>query len=80
MTTRQSLTLGFAVAAMVAIAGPARAVPGGDMSVVGSWYGTITATNPPLGQFNDLISFNRGGIVIESRRYFVPGTPFGNLL
>jgi len=80
MTTRQFLTLGFAVAAMVAIAGPARAVPGGDMSVVGSWYGTITATNPPLGQFNDLISFHTGGIVIESRRYFVPGTPFGNLL
>jgi len=80
MTTRQFLTLGLAAAIMVAIATPARALPVSDTSFVGSWFGTITATNPPLGQFNDLISFHTGGIVTESRRYFVPGTPFGNLL
>ncbi len=48
-----------------------------------SWapaLGTVTATNPPLGQFNDLISFHEGGVVTESRRYFVPATPLGNLL
>jgi hypothetical protein len=52
-----------------------------DQDIIGSWLGTVTATNPPLGQFNDLISFHTGGIVIESRRYFVPPpTPFGSLL
>jgi hypothetical protein len=47
---------------------------------VGSWFATVTATNPPLGQFNDLISFHTGGVVTESRRYSIPGTPLGNLL
>jgi hypothetical protein len=47
---------------------------------VGSWYGTITATNPPLGAFNDLISFYIGGVVTETRRYLVPATPLGDLL
>ena len=52
-----------------------------DQDLVGSCLGTVTATNPPLGQFNDLISFHTGGVVIESRRYFVPPpTPFGSLL
>ena len=51
-----------------------------DRDIVGSWFGTVTATNPPLGSFNDLISFHVGGVVTESRRYFIPGTPFGNLL
>ena len=37
-------------------------------------------TNPPLGQFNDLISFHTGGVVTETRRYLVSPTPFGNLL
>lgn len=51
-----------------------------DEGIVGSWFGTVTATDPPVGQFNDLISFHREGIVTESRRYSVPGTPVGNLL
>jgi len=80
MTRRQLLNLGFAAAVVAAIANPAHALPGGDLTFVGSWYGTVTAVNPPLGQFNDLISFHPGGVVIESRRYFVPGTPLGNLL
>ena len=27
-----------------------------------------------------MISFHSGGVVIESRRYLIPGTPLGNLL
>lgn len=51
-----------------------------DRDIVGSWLGTVTATNLPLGSFNDLISFHVGGVVMKSRRYLIPGTPFGNLL
>jgi hypothetical protein len=40
----------------------------------------VTAVNPALGEFNDLISFHTGCMVQESRRYLVPGTPFGTLL
>jgi hypothetical protein len=67
-----------AVVVAIATSAPTRAVS--DISFIGSWFGTITATNPPLGQFNDLISFHAGGVVTESRRYSVPGTPLGNLL
>jgi hypothetical protein len=71
-----------AVVAAVAAATPAtaRAQEGSDQDIVGSWSGTITATNPPLGQFNDLISFHTGGVVTESRRYLVTPTPIGDLL
>ncbi len=47
---------------------------------MGSWSGTITATDPPLGSFGNLISFHEGGVVNESRRYYVPETPLGPLL
>ena len=47
---------------------------------LGSWSGTITATDPPLGSFGNLISFHEGGVVNESRRYYVPETPLGPLL
>ena len=80
MDKRQLLTA--TLAAGVAASGtssPARSDD--DQDLIGSWFGTVTATNPPLGQFNDLISFQTGGVVIESRRYFVPPpTPFGSLL
>jgi hypothetical protein len=80
MHRRQLLTAGVA-AGMAATATSARANDDrDDDDIVGSWFGTVTATNPPLGSFNDLISFHTGGVVIESRRYLVPGTPFGNLL
>ncbi len=46
----------------------------------GSWSGTVTAINPPLGSFANLITFIPGGGVIESRRLYVPETPFGPLL
>jgi hypothetical protein len=67
---------------MVAAAAPSVAVADGDgdQGLVGSYYGTITATDPPLGQFNDVISFHEGGVVTESRRYYVPVTPLGPLL
>jgi hypothetical protein len=80
MDRRQLLTAGVAAAVVAASATPARAQAGNDHDLVGSWFGTVTATNPPLGQFNDLISFHTGGVVTESRRYSVPGTPLGNLL
>jgi hypothetical protein len=80
MDRRQILTAGVA-AGVAATATSARANDDrDDDDLVGSWFGTVTATNPPLGSFNDLISFHTGGVVIESRRYLVPGTPFGNLL
>src|SRR5262249_22096901 len=84
MDRRQLLTAGVAagtVAAVVAAdATLTHAKDDADDDLVGSWFGTVTATNPPLGQFNDLISFHTGGVVTQSRRYLVPGTPFGNLL
>ena len=80
MDRRQLLTAGVAAAVVVARATPARAQAGNDHDLVGSWFGTVTATHPPLGPFNDLISFHTGGVVTESRRYFVPDTPLGNLL
>jgi len=79
MDRRHLLTAGVA-AVVVASAPPAAAQAGNDPALVGSWFGTVTATHPPLGQFNDLISFSSGGVVTESRRSFVPGTPLGHLL
>jgi hypothetical protein len=71
--------------ANLAAVGAASALPlpawaGAQQNFVGSWLGTITAMDPPLGQFNDLISFHAEGVVTESRRYSIPGTPLGNLL
>jgi hypothetical protein len=80
MDRRQLLTASVA-AGVLASTISSRADDAADQDLIGSWFGTVTATNPPLGQFNDLISFQLGGVVIESRRYFVPPpTPFGSLL
>jgi hypothetical protein len=79
MDRRQLLATGV-VAGMAAGVSSSQADDGKNNDIVGSWFGTVTATNPPLGQFNDLISFHVGGVVIESRRYFVSPTPFGDLL
>src|SRR5262249_30666701 len=70
MDRRQLLAAGV-VAGMAAGVSSSKADDGKSHDIVGSWFGTVTATNPPLGQFNDLISFHTGGVVIESRRYFV---------
>ena len=78
---RRQLLAASVVAGVAGNAIPSHADESNDRDIVGSWFGTVTATNPPLGQFNDLISFHTGGVVIESRRYFVPPpTPFGSLL
>jgi len=81
MDRRQLLTAGVA-ASVATSATSSHANDDKDSDdLVGSWFGTVTATNPPLGQFNDLISFHTGGVVTETRRYFVPPpTPFGSLL
>jgi hypothetical protein len=60
-----------AAAAAVVATGSARA--DSDQGLVGSWFLTIDATEPPLGVFNALISFHAGGVVTEARRYYVPG-------
>jgi hypothetical protein len=81
MDRRRLFTAGGAAVLAAAAAGKsALADGGGDQGIVGSYFGTITAVNPPLGSFNDVISFHEGGVVTESRRYFVPATPFGPLL
>jgi hypothetical protein len=76
---RRKILSATAIAALAAAA-PATlsAQEANDQGLVGSWFGTVTATNPPLGQFTDLISFHGDGIVTESRRYLVTGTPLGN--
>jgi hypothetical protein len=80
MDRRRLFTAGGA-AVLAAAAGKSALADGGDdQGIVGSYFGTITAVNPPLGSFNDVISFHEGGVVTESRRYFVPATPFGPLL
>lgn len=80
MDRRNFLAASALVVGSAAGVGAAQAATGNDNDIVGSWFGTVTATNPPLGTFNELISFLGGGVVIESRRYSVPGTPFGTLL
>jgi hypothetical protein len=76
--SRKTLVAGVGAAALASAVAPARAAS--DQGLVGSWFLTIVATNPPLGSFNGLISFHVGGVVTEARRYFVPATPFGPLL
>jgi hypothetical protein len=68
MDRRKLLTAGVTAAVAAAGAATARAQGGNDQDIVGSWFDTVTATNPPLGTFNGLISFHTGGIVTESRR------------
>jgi hypothetical protein len=80
MDRRQLLTAAVVAAVTAATPATAGAQEGSDQDLVGSWFGTVTAINPPLGQFNDLIAFHTGGLVTESRRYLVPSTPLGDLL
>jgi hypothetical protein len=77
---RKQLLAAGAAAAGASLVGAGAAEAGADQGAVGSWFGTVTATDPPLGQFNDLLSLNEGGVVTESRRYYVPVTPVGPLL
>jgi hypothetical protein len=80
MDRRNFITATVVTSAGVAVPATADAEHHNAREIDGSWFGTVTATDPPLGEFNDLISFHTGGVVTESRRYSVPGTPFGTLL
>jgi hypothetical protein len=79
MNRRQLITTA-AAAALAAAAPSATQAQQGDHTIVGSWFGTVTAVNPPLGQFDEVASFHADGIVTESRRYLVKPTPLGDLL
>jgi hypothetical protein len=80
MDRRQLLAAGLATAATVVAPATLHAQEARLRDVVGSWFGSATAVEPPLGTANNLITFHLGGVATESRRYLVPGTPFGNLL
>jgi hypothetical protein len=83
MDRKQLLKAGAAAGAGALVgAGTAQADDGsGANGAVGSWFGTVTATNPPLGSFNDILTIHDDGTVVESRRYYVvPPPPFPNLL
>lgn len=65
----------------VAGAGPAAAQPNGDQQLEGSWFATITATDPAgLEPMKGLLTFTRDGNVIETRRLYIPASPFGPLI
>ena len=50
-------------------------------TIIGSWQGTVTATNPAgLPPFTSLITFFQEGTTIESRRLYVAASPFGPML
>jgi hypothetical protein len=80
LTRKGLLGAGAAGAAGLAVAAPAQAHDRDHDGIVGSWFLTITADDPALGSFNGLISFHVGGVVTESRRYYIPATPLGPLL
>jgi hypothetical protein len=81
MERRQLLAAGVAAAGVAASATPSRAQASKSRDLVGSWFSTITATNPPLPPFHSLISFYTDGVVTESISYFFPfPPPLGNLL
>jgi len=62
-------------------AAAAEAQPDGDHQLEGSWFATITATDPAgLEPFKGLLTFTRDGNVIETRRLYVPASPFGPLI
>ena len=65
---------------VIAVAFVAGAANGNDPKIEGSWKATVTAVNPPVGSFAGLITFGKNNTVIESRRLYVPETPFGPIL
>lgn len=81
MQRRQLLTAGVAAAVAAAGATPSRAGADKGPDLVGSWFSTATATDPPLPPLHSLISFYSDGVVTESISYFFPfPPPLGNLL
>jgi hypothetical protein len=84
LTRKGLLASGAAGAAALATASPALADRdrgrGHADDIVGSWYGRVTADDPALGSFEELLSFHSGGIVSDAHRLYIPATPFGPLL
>jgi hypothetical protein len=71
----------FVLLGMLAAAAVPVAASDESGNLEGSWSMTITATEPPgLPPFKGLITFTREGEVLESRRPYVPFTPFGPVL
>ncbi len=52
----------------------------GEQRLDGSWSVSVIATSPPLEPFSSLMTFTRSGGVVESRRLYLPDSPFGPLL
>jgi hypothetical protein len=80
--TRKGLLAGGVAGAAALATAPGAQAHGerGSDDIVGSWYATITATDPPLGSFVSLMSWHEGAVFTESRRYYIPETPLGPLL
>ncbi len=81
--TRKSLLAAGGAAGAAALASAVPAHAHGDRDdddIVGSWYGRVTADDPALGSFEELLSFHSGGIVTDAHRLYIPATPFGPLL
>ena len=76
---RRRLLMAAAALALGAAAPGVAMAHEAENDIIGSWSGLIVATNPPAGQGNNLMSVHPGGIIVESRRYFVTPTPWGNL-
>src|SRR6185437_1832913 len=76
-TTRLNLILATFTILLCSAAGMGQA---NAAQLAGSWKATVTAVTPPgLEPFTDLLTFTQDGSVIETRRLFVPVTPFGAL-
>jgi hypothetical protein len=57
------------------------AVAADQDTLQGSWTMTVVATSPPgLPSLTSLITFTHGGEAIESRRGYLPFSPFGPIL
>ena len=85
MSTRSQASRTLAVLALLAGAlATGRTTPVADAqshTLEGSWAMTVTAVSPPgLPPLNSLVTFMRGGEVIESRRGYLAVSPFGPIL
>ena len=79
--TRKQLLGGGALAGALALgAAPAAQAHGGDERHRRLVVGDDHRHRPAARLVRQLISFHEGGVVNESRRYYVPATPLGPLL
>lgn len=77
---RMMAALVMLLCAFTLLASPSRAVAESD-TLQGSWAMTVVATSPPgLPSLSSLITFTEGGEAIESRRGYLPFSPFGPIL